>query len=562
MKRNHFRLLLRTFTRRFLEHELLAPGGDITEGITNVVAILSFIGLFLSYMLIQKHSLALGTIPLAERAAAAWSDQQLLVSLTILIAGVFVVLCWDTLFPDATDCLVLASLPVRRRTIFAAKVTAVLRVFGFLVLAANAFPLIVFPVLMSWGSDFWRWFIAQAVATAAASLFVFAAAAAIQGVLINLLPYRWFRRLSAVLQVTVLFGLILMLIATPPVYHPNALQRPDYQAAMRVYPGFWFLGLYQAMLGTPVPEAWWLARVALAALAAAIGIAALAYGLGYARFMRKIAEGSGLVTARRRRAWLWPLAGRVLLRDLRQRAVFTFIWRTMTRSRTHRLILAGYGAVAFGYVLLPALWVLHWRGGGALLEPNTHVAGAPLVFSFFALLAMRIVFSIPVDLKANWVFRMTEHESPAAEFAAVRKMLVLAGVVAPLAAPLALAAAIWSPDLAGRHIVLTVLMALIMLEVVSLGQEKIPFTCSYLPAKKMLRVTFIVYALGFAVAAYWITRLELWAALSAFRFYCAAALLGTVLYVLMRWRGMSDPLWGGFIYEEKPDWQVIRLELT
>jgi CubicO group peptidase (beta-lactamase class C family) len=55
----------------------------------------------------------------------AWSSEHRLISATMLAVGLFAVLSWDSTYPNRRDVLVLAPLPVRTRTLFLSKVTAV-----------------------------------------------------------------------------------------------------------------------------------------------------------------------------------------------------------------------------------------------------------------------------------------------------------------------------------------------------------------------------------------------------------------------------------------------------
>ncbi len=564
-ERDQFRSLWRAFTQRFLEHEFLSSGGDIRELFVNLIAVLGALGVCLSYLLISKHGFWMSKLPQQVRDRVAWSDQEFLMSLTIAVAGVFVIVCWDAMFPDRTDCFVLGSLPVPLRTVFAAKLTAIAAVFWLLVAAANAAPLIVFPAIMiTTGAADVRpalWFIAQLAAAGGASLFVFAAAAAVQGVLINVLSYSAFRRASSVCQLGAVFVLLAMLLFTPAVAAPEQLADPGNRIAITLIPSFWFLGLYQAILGTTLPVVLWLAKLALFALAAAVGLAALSYTLGYERYVRRTNEDSGLEPPRRpRRGYIRALARRTLVRDSGERAVFDFVWRTMTRSRIHRLIFAGYMSIGVIYVALGVIGLVKARGLDGLMRPGGSAAAAPIVFGFFAMAAMRAAFSFPVDLRANWVFRMME---PPSAVAAVRKLMFVTGVLPAVLFSAAAYPVLWGPARGLRFAFIMLLIEWIILERLMRDFRKIPFTCSYMPGKADLKARFVIYVVLFALIAYIVTHGAAAAVRDHREFLRASVFLAAWLGWKVWRRRKTNAGWTtGLTYEDVPEWKPITLELT
>lgn len=555
-----FRALLRAFTRRFVEHELLASRGDVTEAVSNVIAILAAFGMAVSYFVMMKHIFRV-QVSRAQLYVVAWTDEQFLITIAIAVAGLFVIVCWDTLFPDLTDCLVISSLPVSMATVFAAKLTAVFRVFLLLTFSANIVPLIVFSALMATGTGrpVIEFAIVHAAVISAACLFVFCATAAFQGVLTLILPYRLFRRVSAYVQFLLLVLILLMFFATPNIESEAALV--SHQTAAKLIPVFWFWGLYQAALSIGLPEAWALAKISMCGLGVSMIVAILAYSAGYARYVRRTVEGSGLAPADRprRRARLDMLAG-MLLKDARERAVFQFAARTIARSRMHRLILAGYLSLGLTYVLIGVMAMVGSGGWRAVYRPNIVVAAVPMLLSFFALLGLRVLFSVPAELEANWAFRITERKQPEAEMSAIRKLMLVFGVVPAAVLSFAVYPAIWDTALAIRHAVLVTMVIFIAMQAMMYGLRKIPFTCSYLPGKRNLKVMFLIYGVLFSSIAYGVARVELWAARDPFRFVVAVA-SGVAALAVIAWLRRGDE-WLGFIYDEKPDWEQIKMQFT
>lgn len=565
-ERTQFHSLRRAFLRRFLEHEFLAAGGDLRDLLSNVLALLGAFGVCVAFLLLRKHVFGIAGMPAEMRAAVSWSDQEFLMSMTIAVAGIFVIICWDALFPDRTDCMVLSALPVRARTVLAAKLVAVFTVFAFLVTAANAVPMLVFPTLMianGTGENPALWFVAQFVATTAAALFVFAAAAAVQGVLINLLPYRAFRKVSAACQLGAVFLLLIMFLATPDIATPGRLGAPENRLASTVLPAFWFLGLYQAIMGSTLPVAGRLAQMALCGLGSAVLIATVSYWAGYARYVRRTVEdaGAAALRVRRGRGLMPPFADWLVVHEPGERAIFHFMWRTMTRSRTHRLVFAAYMSLGLTYLAMGNIGLMEGRGVEKLLKPDAATGGIPIVLSFFALVGMRNLFSLPVELRANWLFKLTEKATPREALRAVYKLMLVGGVLPAVAFSLPVYSVLWGPATGIRFAVLVLLVELIVTEKLMRDFRKIPFACSYLPGKANLKLTFAIYVVLFLMAAWMVTNLAVSMAGRTRGFIWGVGL--SLAWLGWRaWRRRVERGWPGFQYEDKAEWQPVTLELT
>ncbi len=102
---------------------------------------------------------------------------------------------------------------------------------------------------------------------------------------------------------------------------------------------------------------------------------------------------------------------------------------------------------------------------------------------FVAIPAMRLALSIPLDLRANWIFRMAEDVDGRAEVAdaSVRTVLLL-GVALPIAliAPLH-----WGANgYRGLTLLLVeVPIGWLLAEYHMADWNRVPFTCSYIPGK-------------------------------------------------------------------------------
>lgn len=525
-ERRQFRILHRDFLFRMVDLELLATHGDVQKLLGQFAALLGGLS-FVVAVLIVPHYVTSRLSPQAL-AVAAWGDEEFLISTTMAIAGIFAVVAWHTVLPDRRDRLVLGPLPVRTRTIFVAKITAMLAGLGISIVAVNAFTGLLFP---PFGAA-WRGPAAYWVTMAAAGLFVFCGFLAAQGIAAQLLSYRLFLRVSGFLQLGAFFAILSFYFLTPALATPRRLAAPENQAVLAWLPSFWFLGLFQELHGRADPVFVPLAARALRNLSIAAGAAAAGYALAYFRQMRRIVEEPDIAPRDRLRSGVRVIAFAVsrLVRRPLDRAILLFTARTMARSRQHRFLLAAFGglglAVAFAYAKEPL-----YRHFGS---PWSHVTigglSAGLVLLTFAIAGLRAAFTLPVALRANWIFRVSAVHSPAAYFGAVRKTLLALAAV-----PVWLAAlgyfAIWPRRLALEHMMVMVTAGVLLADITLYRFRKIPFACSYLPGAANLKVKLGVYAGSFILIIGFGSNLELAALQRASGF---AAYL-TILLAVAAW---------------------------
>jgi hypothetical protein len=124
MKSPVFPLLVRLFSRRFFENDLLAPDIDLRPSAIWLLAALAMPPLLwtvksiVPYGLMSIHGYAL-------MESVSWFDKSLLMMLAMVSAGIVTVLSWEALLVDRRDALVLGALPVAPLPIVAAKAAAI-----------------------------------------------------------------------------------------------------------------------------------------------------------------------------------------------------------------------------------------------------------------------------------------------------------------------------------------------------------------------------------------------------------------------------------------------------
>ena len=467
MAKLQFRILYREFLFRVVDLELLSAQTDMSKLLGQFAALL--VSMFLL---------------LALSPSATWRMEHFMIATTMLVVGLFAVLSWDSTFPDRRDVLVLAPLPVRARTFFLAKVAAVATALGLAVVAVHAGAGLTWPfALIPAGGGvpgFVRSFMAYWITMFSAGAFIFASVLGVQG-LAALLPRRYFLRLSAFLQMAAFCLFVSVYFLQPSLTTPEALTAPENQRSLAWLSSYWFLGLLQTLNGSPHPALAPLGRRAWIGLVIAVFGAGAAFLLSYFRTLRKIIEEPDIAPGIRGGGWL-PRFGNSL-----ETALVQFSIRTLLRSRQHRVMLAFYLGIGFAIVLL--LMKAPVAEGRRLSEKFPLLFSSVVVMCFWVV-GTRVVFSVPLDLRANWIFRITQIRGAHEYLVAVRRPLFVLAVAPVWAASAALFLWIWPWRLAAEHLVVLGLWGSILADVCLHGFQKIPFTCSYLPGKSYFHMAF------------------------------------------------------------------------
>ena len=511
-----FRVLYRDFLRRMVDVELLSTGGDLNNLMAQFAGLLAAFSLVLAIYLVPP--IAFHDMPRAALARAAWGTHEFLISTTIAVVGMFTVVCWDALLPSRRDAVVLGMLPIRTGTIFRAKIAAIGSALGAAVVAVNSFTGLSIPFSALPPGEAWlvfpRAFFAYWIAMAAAGAFVFCVLLAAQGIAALLLPYAQFLKISGFLQVAAFF-LVLAVYFLTPGSSDLQLDARESLRLIGILPSFWFLALFQKLNGISEPAFEGLAARAVWVLSIALAMAGLTYTLSYWRILRLIIEQPDIAPSDRKHAAssLILLVSRGLKTPL-ERAMLLFVARTIGRCRQQRNILAAFTGIGLAISLTFAKGMLYGdtqmyaeaRRYGfhppSWNEPNVPLLAAGFVVLILAVIGMRAVFSLPVDLKANWIFRLTDVHSPNAYFTAVRKSVFLLGATPVWITAAILYLTLWPRVPALAHLAVLVMVGTIVVETSLREFRKAPFACSYLPGKSDLRFKFGIYAIGFLFATY------------------------------------------------------------
>lgn len=570
MEKNQFRVLYREFLFRLIDRELLATGaqGDSNRLLGRFAAVLIWLSIPFAAVAISVSN---PRVPRQEMLAGAWGPEHSLIAITMLIVALFAVLSWDSVLPDRRDVLVLGPLPVRARTIFAAKAASLAAALGVIIAVFNALPGLAMPFALTppeanlmelvLSVGLYRSFLAYWFTMAAAGAFVLLSVLSIQALAAQL-PRAVALRVTSILQIGTFCLCVGVYFLEPALAAPRQITAPVNQEALSWLPTYWFLGLFQQINGSVEGPA----HSALSALAArawaALALSAAggcgAFLLSYYRTLRRIVEQSDIVPGSRRPLWLPPFGPPT------RTAIAHFAIRTLLRSRQHRVILAFWAGIGFAILILFLKTPFARRMAGATAGDLWHQASVPVIASsfvmlFFWTLGVRGGMTVPVDLRANWLFRILPPSAVRVQSAL--RLTFLAVAIGPLWLTSAVALLwLWPLKMAAGHLLIFGLVALLTVELCLRGFRKIPFTCSYLPGKSNLHiVTCLCLMLGMTIL-YTASEFERRALLNLQMFTGLTAVLAAAVAVVFwhtRRSAGAEPL----IFEDEQSPEITSLGL-
>ncbi len=547
------------FFAGFLENDLLMTADTgMQSALAHAVGLIAVPSVFYCLFAIFKYA----TVYYPTREVLTWPDKVLFLSCTMILTGLVTVVEWDALFLDRRDYQILVPLPLTVRLLFFAKLAAVILLLVIFWAAANLGAALLFPAVvltMNQSSvDYARYVGAHVLTTFAASAFVFLLLTGTQGVLLNLLNPKWFRRASVYVQLVVALVLVFAFLSTPRMLLSVVDWVRGDSRWLHVLPPLWFFGLYEVLLGSRNPQFGQLADLAVEVLVGSAMMAAIAYAASYRRHAAKALEslepkrsGSGFGARGATRVF-----DRFILSHPLERACFHFVRLTLSRSRLHRLLLATSVGVGFALVLGEATLLLERSP-----RPTPAFLSVQLVLSFFALSGMRFAFTIPAELRANWAFQAAEPEESGRCRSGVRKAMLVFGVCPVLLGLLPFHVLIWGWPVAAVHLLYGALLSAMLAEALLFRFEKIPFTCSYLPGKANLKLLWPVYLMAYTTYAYTMSAVECRLLTHPGLFVIFVVVGAAVLLVLARYGKRQFGPEFRFLFDDQPEPAVRTLEI-
>jgi len=544
-------LLARTFFGRFFESDLMPQGLPQAQLVIWSMAALAGPPLLLPI----KFAYAMADMGADRQARALMLFRLGFITWSMTGIGLVALVTWDGMFPDRRDARILTALPVPASILIGARLLALTALCGIFLVGINLIPSLGYGAMMAifgGAANMVLGVIAHFISTTLAGLFVFATLMVLQGVVLNVGGRRAADRLSVALQILFVTLLLQMIFFLPRM---GGVIAPDLNSGWsRLLPSMWFLGLYDLLAGRPVAGAPRLALVAIAAVASMLAGAVLLFVATHGRVTRRALESIDVDRGGQRARKLRALLTRTVCRTPMSRAAFEFTLRTLTRSRSHRLMVSIYVGVALALAGSGVVPLALRHGLAGFMSPNFEVLAAPLVLSFLTLIGIRVAIAIPVEPHARWAVRLAEPSDRLSTMAGVRLALFVAGVLPSAIFAAVSAGALWGLRPALIHTLVCTAMGLLLVDILLIRMPKLPFTCTYLPGKARARTLWPLYLTAFTLYAFTTARFELEILQQRFRpraLVIFLSLIATIVIVLWIHRSLYLRGLQGFRFEEE-----------
>jgi hypothetical protein len=547
-RKNQILFITKHFFGRFFDSEMLSAfQAEMHLLFVHVLGLLIVPGFYKVSISIYKYSY-LAWLPVARRNQEVFADMHFFLCLSMILTGLITVFEWDTLFPDQKDFVNLTPLPIEPKILFFAKVLALALFVVLCNVAINGLPTLLFPGIVlaksivpgSAGMTLQpfegnRYMAAQAVSLFLSSIFVFTSLATVRAVLLLSLPAKLVRLASRCVQLPLIFILFCALFTFPFVNTDRLIT--EGKSAVGLLPQFWFLGLFENLIGHHSLINSSLAKTACIAVTVSFFVSMAAYRVSYRSSMQKgfqSGSSANFSVSRIQKICAWIL-NKILLRKSMEGAYFHFILQTVLRRQEHMLYLGSFVAAGVATIYL----CLYSMKSGLIPDLFRHLnilMSFPLILSFFILAGLRFTFTIPADLNANWIFKITDRQRLVRAFGGVYKFMLCAVFIPLLIIFPPCYLMFWDPIRVLYHMIFVTLLSLILIELLLFRFMKLPFTCSYLPGKANLKLYGWFYVLACIVYSYGMTVIESWILKDMKLYLVSVFILGIVVFTLKRLR--------------------------
>jgi len=546
------------------------PGTEQLDfGIGLILALLALPGAVVSILLFDKYSSLLQFFRGArdfDSYAAALPDEYFFIVLSMVVTGAVAVWWWDTIFLDRRDYLNLVPLPLSTRRIFMANLTAILFLAVLFALDVNAASSVLFPVVAAGAQQSLTYLVrfaaVHALVVVLASMFSFLSVFAVVGSLLLALPYAVFRQISLPARIVLILGLLGLLSTSFAVSAVAGHLGEHPHSAVRFLPPVWFLGLCQILRQRADPSLTLMGHRALITLGCVFVVALATWALSYGRVFSRISAAPEIDTGRRGGLMggvFSALDGIVLLTPL-QRAGYRFVIKTLLRNQRPGLVLGGFMGLGIVIASQTAFSATNEVAGVIQTLPSVDMLSIPLILSYWILLGLRVAFEIPVELRANWIFKLSLDRNSTDVVPLARKMMVTVCLLGSLGLVFPAYLRVWGIAIGLGHTLFVCLAGAFLTEILLLRLRKIPFTCPYPPFRDSAIVSVLICILGFIAYTVVSSNLAHWLLAGLARMLLLPALSGLAWYGIHKIRQEIAVEQEPLSFEDQPEaFELLKL---
>ena len=558
--RRPFPTLLRVFMGRVFHGGGESGASEMDVALGVVLILLAMPGVMDSLLLFEKYGSLIRWMRgdgVFDPFAATIPDEYFFIVLSMVVTGAAAIWRWDALFLDRRDYTNIIPLPISLRRVFLGNFAAILLLAAALTLDVNAASFVLFPIAVVGSQNslslFLRFGAGHAVTVVLASAFSFFAVFAVIGLLMAVLPYALFRRIS--LYVRFVIALFFLGLLATSFTVPSYLAQAERMNARGIssLPPVWFLGICETFWGNGRnPFFASMTRSALSALGISLAVAVLSYALSFRRSFIRLPETAEVGPLPRSQFHLLPinLFDRAILRDSPQRACFHFITRTLLRSEAHLQIASAFVAMGLVVSAQSVASALHANATAMLRSPTEDILAVPFLLSFCIVVGIRLAFEVPSDLRANWVFALWIDPDTLQTRPIARNILLTFSLVPLVPICFVLFAVLWGFGVALLHTAIFATCTVAFVELLLVRFRKIPFTCTYPPFQSHSALILVGYLFGFVIFTSYLPALELWSLAEPWRTSLFIPLIAVILVSIQQYRKQMLDMDKHLIFEE------------
>ena len=120
---------------------------------------------------------------------------------------------------------------------------------------------------------------------------------------------------------------------------------------------------------------------------------------------------------------------------------------------------------------------------------------------------------------------------------------------------------LWRPGVALAHLLFSVTISVLLVEILTMEFRKIPFTCSYPPGKANVTLLWMAYWAAFLLYAFSMANLESWMVKRPVRLIPCYAIVAIIFGFFEWWRRRADAVGVTLIFDDAADPAILTLGL-
>jgi len=488
-EKEQFLVLIKHFFNRFFENDDISFESNAKQKLLTVLVLLGILGGGLSHSLLKQYIFS-------PDGGTPWIEKCFFITFFMIVMGFLSILEWEAIFLDSRDYHNLALLPIKTRTLFSAKFFSLLCLMSLFFFSITVLSSILFPLYLIRPDNFnillfARYCGVHFLSCFSAYFFIFLACSLLNGILMLSVSFYFYQKLSACFQVffLIIFSFTMVLFVAffklyPEMYSSWTFIKENNSIILYVLPSFWFVGLYESLLGNKEPFFNSLAYLSIIATFLVLFLYLWIATLSYKKHLKCKKEiRKKTANSRKHDKVFIKMFNMTFLKDLVQRAVFYFFNITLRRVKKYKLILGGYAAIPLSLFLVLLVTLDFNLSYEDFLIHEKLILSLPHILTLFLVFGARVISNFPESVEANWIFKLTEINNRGNYITGLKKgvffMIVLPSFLLLFAFYLIL---LPGKD-AALYCLYGLLNSLIVIEIIFFNYSKIPFTCTYISRK-------------------------------------------------------------------------------